>query len=382
MDPKTPGEAPFKLELVDDSPRSVTATVAPPAEPAPPPPPPPPAAHDSDRFLSRATREREEGVVDAALWSRALSLAEGDEAAAVGPYLRARATVLKLAHDRALADVTRAAPAAAPDRAPVATPAAPAPGTRRRPLLFALGAVGVVVLGAIAWMLLAPGAEPAPAASVPTQSEQSARVAAAAVVPSPAAPVVDPIAELRDKVASLRAAGNWNVHVLYAAELTRKQPNDAAAWYELAGGYLKLGQVDEAFEAAKKAVALEASRAAYHRELAAIYVVLERPDDALASVEQALALDAADVDTLALAGTLYLKLARLPEARSAFDKVLAVDPANRASTCGAQEVAQKQGRRQDADALGKAMKAAGIECVAASQVAQAPVPPAKGRASR
>jgi tetratricopeptide (TPR) repeat protein len=381
MDPKTPGEAPFKLELVDDSPRSVTATVAPLAESAPLPLPTPLPAHDSDRFLSRATREREEGVVDAALWSRALSLAEGDEAAAVGPYLRARATLLKLAHDRALADVTRA-PAAPPERAPVSTPAAPAPGTRRRPLLLALGAVGVVVLGAVAWMLLARAPEPVPAASAPMHSEQSARVAAAAVVPSPAAPVVDPIAEVRDKVASLRAAGNWNVHVLYAAEWTRKQPNDGAAWSELAVGYLKLGQVDEAFEAAKKAVALDASRAAYHRELAAIYVALERPDDALASVEQALALDAADVDTLALAGTLYLKLARLPEARSAFDKVLAVDPANRASTCGAQEVAQKQGRRPDADALGKAMKAAGIECVVAAQVAQAPVAPVKGRASR
>ncbi|HEX4882637.1 MAG TPA: tetratricopeptide repeat protein [Casimicrobiaceae bacterium] len=376
MDPKTPGEAPFKLELVEDPPRSVSEPLRQPAEPAVAPPPPAAPAHDTDRFLTRATREREEGIVDAALWSRALSLADGDEAAAVAPYLRARATVLKLAHDRALADIARHAPAprsaaasAAPAVAPVPIP--PAPGARRRPLLLALGAVGVVALGAVAWMLLAsPEPAPTPAAATSVRSAQDARLAAAASVPAPVARP-DPRAELEARVASLRAAGNWNVLVLYAAEWTRKDPQSAAAWHALSEGYANLKQVDEAFEAAKQAVALDPTNGSSLRMLARIYETLERPAEALAAVEQALALDPSHVDALALAGTLYARLARLPEARAAFDKVLAIDPANRASSCGALDVARKQGRTKDADALARAMKAAAIDCADAPQVAEA-----------
>ena len=77
-----------------------------------------------------------------------------------------------------------------------------------------------------------------------------------------------------------------------------------------------------------------------------------------------------------------LPLARLPEARAAFDKVLAIDPANRASSCGALDVARKQGRAKDADALGRAMKAAAIDCVDAPQVAEAAAVSVGSRARR
>ena len=54
------------------------------------------------------------------------------------------------------------------------------------------------------------------------------------------------------KVSDLKAAGNWNVLVLYAVEWTRKAPTNADAWNELSMGYAKLRQFNEARAATKR----------------------------------------------------------------------------------------------------------------------------------
>jgi tetratricopeptide (TPR) repeat protein len=206
------------------------------------------------------------------------------------------------------------------------------------------------------------GRDATPVASAPVKTAAAPRAPAAQATAPVAAVPSFTSTDLAAKVAELRKAGNWNVLVLHAAEWTRKEPGNAAGWAALSEGHAKLGQVDESFEAAKQAVALDGANPAHLRRLAATYVVLERPADALVAIERLLALDERDLDALAQAGTLYLAVGRLPDARNAFDRALGLDPSNRTSSCGAIEVARRQGRTKDAAVLAKALKTAGDDC--------------------
>jgi tetratricopeptide (TPR) repeat protein len=383
MQSTAPTEGPFKLELVEDVPRPVTrepdvspplraANDAVPATPAPA----PVAAAAADRFLAMAVREREGGTVDAALWMRALTLANGDTEAAVGPYLRARATMLRLAQERGQAAATARVQRSVVDPGDDESAAPPrrAVPVRRGPpralwLVFAV--IGLVVVATLAWMLL--GSSPAEVAAADAAKSKAASVAAAPSVAEKAPVVVNPGLELAARVASLKQAGNWNVMVLHAGEWTRKDPSNAVAWTELAFGYRKLRQLDEAFEAAKKAVALEPRSADARRILADVYAALDRPEEALAEWQKAAALDDTHAESLAEAGRLQLQLARLPDARTSFERALALDPVNTLASCGMTEVARAQGRAKDAEALAKALAAAGIACTELQKPA-APAP--------
>lgn len=379
MKAKTPAGGSFKLELVDDVPRTVTPadatievgtleatqrTIAP----------------DIDPFLAQAQREYDGGKVDEALWARALELANGDKEEAHAPYVRARAAMLKSMHGRkqAAARARASAPAPAPLRAePAERPRRPAQ-TRPRPLLLAVLGVAIVGLVTAAWMALSPDDAPAPA-------PVAAKAVPAAVKSAPVAPAapVNAGPELAAKVASLKQAGNWHVMVLYANEWTRKEPENAAAWAELSAGYTKLRQIDESFEAAKRAVALDGNNPAYLRRLAEVFVALDRPTEALVQLEKALALDDKHPEALAQSGTLYVAMAKLPEARSAFERALAIDPTNTVASCGALDVARRQGRAKDVEALARALKAAEYECgdAAASKTVAAAAPATPAGAS-
>ncbi len=50
----------------------------------------------ADEFLAAATKEYQEGHIDAALWARAAAQSGADESLAIAAYLRARATALRL----------------------------------------------------------------------------------------------------------------------------------------------------------------------------------------------------------------------------------------------------------------------------------------------
>ena len=62
------------------------------------------------------------------------------------------------------------------------------------------------------------------------------------------------------KVSELKAAGNWNVLVLYAVEWARKAPANAEAWNELSLGYAKLRQFNDALEGGDQGDATRARR--------------------------------------------------------------------------------------------------------------------------
>jgi tetratricopeptide (TPR) repeat protein len=133
---------------------------------------------------------------------------------------------------------------------------------------------------------------------------------------------------LENTVQQLKNDGKWNVLVLYASEWTRKDPNNATAWYELSVGYANLRQVEEAFDAATKAVQLSPVNPLFWRNL----------------------------------GHINLAVERLPDAEIAFDKALAVNADDADALCGTALIAQRQGRPKDADAIAKRIKSLDENC--------------------
>jgi Flp pilus assembly protein TadD len=122
------------------------------------------------------------------------------------------------------------------------------------------------------------------------------------------------------------------VLVLYAAEWARKEPSNAAPWYELSVGYAKLRQLEDALNAATKAVQLSPGDSLLWRNL----------------------------------GHLNLDVERLPEAEIAFDKALAASADDADALCGAALVAQRQGRAKDAEAIAKRIKSVDARCLRVS----------------
>jgi tetratricopeptide (TPR) repeat protein len=129
-------------------------------------------------------------------------------------------------------------------------------------------------------------------------------------------------------VRQLKEAGNWNVLVLYAAEWTRKEPDNAVAWNTLSIGYSKLRQYNDALDAAAKAVQLA-------------------PEDAVAWRNL---------------GQINLAVDRVPEAGAAFARALTISPGDADARCGAAWVAQIQARPKDAGASARPIGPADGSC--------------------
>ena len=383
----TPRDKPFELALEPMEPPPVKAEAAEttititdaPTRPAGPRPPVSRPADDAskdaappaDRFITLATRELQDGNLDQRLWARVLLVSGDDPSQARTAYIRARATVLRLA---ARDQRTPADPAIDSDAAPEAPVRAAAPDRMRRrahggrPQIIRIAVVAAVlgVVGALAWMTLASDDEPsvdrtaaapvaaASTASVPSRAEEVAaqeRAAAAAIA-----------AELEARVKSLRDARNWNVMVLNAVEWTRKQPENATAWSLLATGYANMGQLPEARDAADAAVKHSPDDPRLWRELGALDVALNEPARALTSYTRATALNAQDYDSFVQAGALEVQLERYADARADFDRALALRADDDAALCGLANVSRLQGRAAEAEALQKRVKAAGRSC--------------------
>lgn len=372
--PTRPG-APLELVPMDEP--------APAADKAQDPPPPAtatgeaPASADApvrvDRFLARAAAEFRAGRIDQPLWKRVVEQCAGDEKTARSAYLRARASALQVA------ERDREARAAAPSRAPAgdapSTPprSATAPGAnvaRRHRASWMYVAIGgaliVVIVTAVTFALRkAPEPATASATAAPAPVNASAVVSAAgtraAVDPAPArASVTEP--SLESRVNDLIAAANWNVVVLTANEWTRKEPRNATAWMRLGMGYAHLGQLDEALDAAKKAVDVAPGDASAWRYLGEVNMAKSQPAAALQAYERSAALDERDMATLVRVGMLNAQLDRLPEASAVFDKVLASHAGDTDALCGQAFVARQQGRRKDAEAIVRDLKASDRAC--------------------
>lgn len=318
----------------------------------------------SDEFLATAAREYEAGTVDRGLWRRAVDQCRGDPSLVIAAYLRARAMELQSWHksdDRSFeARGARATPLTTQndtDARPPAQiastffPGVPSSGIKRKLVLSgaATAALACMVV-ALYVMVSPPGRESVQSRTAAVAAPPSNRSAPAAA-PEGARPMVTSSASeanagrvkpaLATTVQQLKEAGNWNVLVLYAAEWTRQEPGNSAAWRELSGGYARLHQYNDALDAAAKAAQLSPADAVAWRNL----------------------------------GQINLAVDRFPEAANAFDKALALSPDDAGALCGVAAVAQRQSAPKGGDLTAGRAAAPDPLCLglAAREITVAPV---------
>ncbi|MBK9674692.1 MAG: tetratricopeptide repeat protein [Betaproteobacteria bacterium] len=351
-------------------------------------PPPAPA----DRFLAKATCEYEAGQVEQPLWMHAATQAGGDDVAVLAGYLRARATALRLAERRARDSSSgrrsRRAPPVEADAGASVTDACAASldGGRQQARRSARlrrwwpAAAALAIAGVVGWTFIARGADDTGArtagASMTTPAAGTAARAPAGVGQPASAPAAAPTdaaaqrAERESKVQELIAAGNWNVLVLHAAEWTRKEPANAEAWMHLSVGYANLRQNEDALAAAERATQLAPAERELWKNLGRAGLAAGRPEAALHAYQQAVARDEHDAASLTLVGKLSAELALLPQAKLAYDRALTVSPGDPDARCGQAQVAQKQGRGKEAEAIVRDLRRGGSEC----SLADSPLP--------
>jgi tetratricopeptide (TPR) repeat protein len=303
----------------------------------------------ADEFLAAAAEEYQKGRIDQALWRRVADQCD-DASLVIAAYLRARATALHQKQDQYLQRQTRrASPVRGasvrnlgpePRREIVSTKVAGIHLLGVQPKLKYLAAVAAALASVVAvvWLIVSPresGPVPQPIASAaapsPNRSAPPILLGSEQALVKSASGDTNAGAQnpaLESTVQQLKNEGKWNLLVLYASEWTRKDPNNAAAWYELSVGYVNMRQLEEAFDAATKAVQLSPGNALFWRNL----------------------------------GHVNLAVERLPEAAMAFDRALAVNADDVDALCGAALIAQRQGRPKDADAIAKRVKSIDGSC--------------------
>ena len=336
----------------------------------------------AERYLAEATLELEAGQVDQPLWMRAVTQANGDEAAARVAYLKARATAIRMArrevrNERAERRMRVLGELHPEPRAAVAGRGFAGLVTRNRIIAAAIG--GAVVLAGAWFVLSDPATSPAVAAAAPQKAENSPPGAAqspgqAAAVPGGTASAAESqraqVQALATKVAELSAAGNWNVLVLHAAEWTRKDPNNPEAWLALGSGFSRLKQHAEAAEALAKATTLAPERPEVWRGLGEAKAAWGATDEAIVAFERAVAMDDRDIASIVRIGLLQAVTGDLAKAKGTLDRALALNPADVEALCGSAAVAQKAGRAKDAQAHAGQAASLGAACPEA-----APEPP-------
>jgi tetratricopeptide (TPR) repeat protein len=340
--------------------------------------PPPTAAvrlassRSNDEYLAQAIQEFDAGTIDQPLWLRALDLSGNNPEAAKPAYLRARAAALWVAKRNQQADkpARHRRTSTKEEMPPPVKQSRRRSRSKKRVTLFvgAFGFVAMVVAGLLA--MFSSNDLPSPTAEdtklPPAQLRAASKPAAAKAGDSERVSASGD--DFSRKVSDLKAAGNWNVLVLYAVEWARKAPTNADAWNELSMGYAKLRQFNEAQEAATKAAQLAPKNAQVWQNLGEINVMLRQPDAALSAYQQAVLLNERDVASLVQVGLLNAELGHLPEAKVALAHVLDMNPLDVDALCGAGSIAQKEGRAKDADAITRQLKAANLRCREATVV--------------
>ena len=324
------------------------------------------ALPSADRFLKEATREYQAGRIDQPLWMRAAAQSGGNEFVARDAYLRARATAMKLAQRQRRADPDSQGDVARATNIDADLPNRAIGGgnetTSARKHKYVATAVALVAIVAGASWWWGSGGSPNVVAAVPAPAVATASGAATASQAQASAEPEDHGKYFGGKIHELKAAGNWNVLVLYASEWSRKQPTNPTAWKELSIGYSNMRQFDDALQAATRATQLAPNDASLWRYLAQVNLSLDQPAAALDAFDKAVALDDRDALTLVQAGNVKTQLDRLPEARALFDQVLAANPDDIGALCGKVLLAQRSKQAKEADALARQIKALDGRC--------------------
>ena len=324
------------------------------------------SSRSNDEYLAQAIQELDAGTIDQPLWLRALDLSGNNPEAAKPAYLRARAAALWVAkrNQQAAKPARRRRTSTKEETPPPAKQYRKRSRSKKRATLF-VGAFGFMAM-VVAGLLVMLSSNDLPSSIAQDSKLPSAQLRAASKSAAAKASDSERVSASGDdfsrKVSDLKAAGNWNVLVLYAVEWTRKAPTNAVAWHELSMGYAKLRQFNDAVEAATRATQLAPENVEAWQNLGDINVALQQPAAALAAYERAVALNARDVTSLLQVGLLNAQLGHLPQAKVALANVLEMNPLDVDALCGAESIAQKEGRAKEADAIARQLKAANLRC--------------------
>jgi tetratricopeptide (TPR) repeat protein len=335
-----------------------------------------------DPFAREASRQYAEGHIDQALWDRAIVQSGGDRDKAAATYLAARAVALRLL-DRERRQRAREPMDTPTVNGNTAAAEPPASGNDFVPFdmraakskyrNYAIASVVALLLAAGGWVALNrdDGSANSLAAVQPVNTSAALEAAAAekakALAAEQAAAVsAKVIPDLIKKIDDLRASGNWNLAVIYLADLVRKDPNNAAYWDELRDGYVHLNQFDDARDAAVKAAERAPSDPKMWRNLGDIYVTQKNSADALAAYTKVVAFDPQDVDSWRHIGLLNARLGHLADAKAAIDHVLAVNPIDSTALCVKPALAQIPADGKDSRAVFMGVEAMEAKCQGAS----------------
>jgi len=341
-------------------------------------PPPDDVGTTADKFVNAATKEYEAGIIDQPLWKHAVAQTGGDRTAAAQAYLRARATALRVQKRekrqersarrvRAMSELGNPAEGI-PTVTPTAAPTAPGRTLALKPKGKQVMWIGGALASLFAVALLVTVRSESGAAQQRNEVKPSAVAAAtasgarAARAATPKAEQDEPHEDFAAKIETLKAAGNWHVVVLYAGEWIRKEPDNAAAWKELAFGYVRLGQYRDAVDAATRVTQLASNDATAWQTLGQIHVALQQPVDALAAFQEAVTRNDQDVASLVQLGWVNTQLGRFADARLAFNRAFALNPQDVDALCGAAALAQKEGRAKDAETLTRQVASLDTRC--------------------
>ncbi|RMF70259.1 MAG: tetratricopeptide repeat protein, partial [Calditrichaeota bacterium] len=109
--------------------------------------------------------------------------------------------------------------------------------------------------------------------------------------------------------------------LMYGGYLKNK-PDDDFVWYSLAESYLRLGQIQKAVEAYEKAIALNPSKALYHKGLAVAYNYLDQNHKVIDCAEKARKLGKDDSILNTLLGKSLINQQNFTEAVQVLEKAL------------------------------------------------------------
>ncbi|MBS0319138.1 MAG: tetratricopeptide repeat protein [Proteobacteria bacterium] len=381
--PITRAGAPTGITVEEDTSRPIVGAM---------PPLPTDLPESQDPHFVNAVSEYRNGVVDRMLWQKALAQNGGDAAAALPLYLRNRAIALRMLRRDSAGGAARSAPPAA--RSPARPPSQKAASevlfnppeaprsASRMPLIAAVAGAVVVVAGVVGYFMMSGGQGDA--------SLNSAVPVKARAAPAPAAPVeaetkgkVDPaaVAQLRDKVAGLKAQRNWNVFTLYASEWTRLEPNNPVAWNQLSLGYQALHQWEDAIETAQKAATMAGTDGALWRDVGTILLQQNRYDAAREAFARAAEINGSDTVSLVRMGVIDVAYSRYADAKTVLDRALLANPVDLNVQCLKGLIAKRQSAPPDILAASRRQIVVDESCLGAMDAYDALAAPAAAAAS-
>jgi tetratricopeptide (TPR) repeat protein len=145
----------------------------------------------------------------------------------------------------------------------------------------------------------------------------------------------------------------WEAAAKFGEGLVLSDPENANLHHNLGNALEKLGRLDEAEAAQKRAVALQPEFAGAHRRLSGIFARQNRDDEALAAAQRAVECDPENARLQQRLGNLLQKQGRLSEGEAAQRRAIELDPGWVPAYRQLSSILVQEGRRNEALAVAR-----------------------------